>query len=120
MGEAACERRLGSIGVAESEFAAASQPVAERRRRVGRQMASGYRMVAELGEFGVQVESDFVGELPVRLVGVRLASAWSRVVSVFSVLLARVLSLDGSIDGSCDGLGEVGFTPETKWVSPVG
>ena len=69
MGEAACERRLGSIGVTESEFAAASQPVAERRRRVGRQMASGYRMVAEFGEFGVQVESDFVGELPVRLVG---------------------------------------------------
>ena len=69
MGEAACERRLGSIGVAESEFAAASQPVAERRRRVCRQVASGYRMVAEFCEFGFEVESDFVGELPVRLVG---------------------------------------------------
>jgi len=65
MGEAACERRLGSIGVAEAEVPAASQPVAECGGWVGRQMASGYRMVAELGEFGVQVESDFVCELAV-------------------------------------------------------
>ena len=63
--EAACERRRGLAGVAEAEFPAASQPVAECGGWVGWQVASGYRVVSEFCEFGFEVESDFVCELAV-------------------------------------------------------